>query len=88
MSNYFGIRQLNNKLYLDPTHNLDQLEIEFKYKGKAILVKYFFNQDSDSLVINGNKVNIKRTNEFYRKGGYLINDELLNENNVLELHYK
>ncbi|HPX71288.1 MAG TPA: hypothetical protein PLP51_00655 [Acholeplasmataceae bacterium] len=88
VSNYFGIRQLNNKLYLDPTHNLDQLEIKFKYKGKTILVKYFFNQDGDSLVINGKKVNIKRTNEFYRKGGYLINDELLNENNVLELYYK
>lgn len=75
-------------LYLDPTHDLDELEIEFKYQNKNILVKYYFNGENDYLVINGEKSNLSRCDEYYRKGGYLIDNALLKDSNIIELHYK
>ena len=88
ISNYFGIKQLDQMLYLDPTHDLDELEIEFKYQNKNILVKYYFNGENDYLVINGEKSNLSRCDEYYRKGGYLIDNALLKDSNIIELHYK
>lgn len=88
ISNYLGIKQINNKLYLDPVHDLDKLEVKFIYKGKEIMVKYFVNSSNDCLLINGGKINIKREKECYRVGGYLISDDLLKNKNTIEVHYK
>lgn len=88
ISNYFGIKQMNNKLYLDPVHELNKLEVKFIYNNKEIVIKYFMNDNKDYLVINGSKINILRENEYYRQGGYLINNELLKDKNIIEIHYK
>ncbi len=88
VSNYLGIKQLNNKLYLDPVHRLDKLEVKFIYKNKEIIIKYFMNDNKDALLINGTKMDILREKEFYRRGGYLISNDLLKDKNIIEIHYK
>ncbi len=88
ISNYLGIKQKNSKLYLDPVHKLDKLEVKFNYNNKEIIIKYFMNDNSDYLLINGNKINTKRKNEYYRRGGYSIKNDLLKDKNIIEIHYK
>ncbi|MGI6360313.1 MAG: GH36-type glycosyl hydrolase domain-containing protein [Acholeplasmatales bacterium] len=88
ISNYLGIKQIDNKLYLDPVHKLDKLEVKCIYKNKEIIVKYFMNDNKDYLLINNSKIDILREKEYYRKGGYLINNDLLKDKNIIEIHYK
>ena len=89
ISNTFGIKYLNNMVYIDPIMDkkLDGSTLIYRIDNKDVSIRYHIKGNSlKEVVLNNEKVGVKESINKYRESGISFNKKLLKTNNVLDIY--
>lgn len=83
-----GLRISGNNFVLDPVlqDNLNNLEFDYKICGKNCKIVYKKSNEK-KVVINGQEVPFTLETNAYREGGYVVSQEHLVDENVIEVNF-
>ncbi|TMU85147.1 cellobiose phosphorylase [Bacillus sp. BHET2] len=79
ISNCLGIRQEAKDLIIDPVlpETFDGLTFEFRFMNRPVAFTYHIGQESNHIVVNGEKVVTETVSNRYRTGGVRVNHKVL-----------